>query len=113
KALFDASLVVLPDPSLAGDRILDTLAAHVPPKVHATIVGVQNIKGTGLDFVYRWVSIETVHRMLAELESPHVESRDRALRALLLHGDYGLLDARLRSEEHTSELQSRENLVCR
>src|SRR5690606_40464291 len=28
-------------------------------------------------------------------------------------GGQALLDARVRSEEHTSELQSRENLVCR
>src|SRR5690606_42133780 len=29
------------------------------------------------------------------------------------HLDFTLRDLRLRSEEHTSELQSRENLVCR
>jgi hypothetical protein len=95
KAIFDAAIVPLPDPSLSGDRVIDLVAEHVPPRVHATIVGVQNIKGTGLEFVYRWVSIEAVHRMLRDLDAPHVEARDRALRALLLHGDYGLLDARL------------------
>src|SRR5690606_41790368 len=32
---------------------------------------------------------------------------------ILTHPDYGKLELNLRSEEHTSELQSRENLVCR
>src|SRR5690606_40181124 len=38
---------------------------------------------------------------------------DRALDLVPPHGQRDLLRDRLRSEEHTSELQSRENLVCR
>lgn len=94
KAIFAESLISLEDPALGGDKILDVVATHVPKGIHARIMGCQNIKGTGLDFVYRWVSIDTVDKYLALLESPIVEKREEALRALAMHGDYGLLDAR-------------------
>src|SRR5690606_41322910 len=38
---------------------------------------------------------------------------DRSRGALLVHGHLDVVPADARSEEHTSELQSRENLVCR
>src|SRR5690606_41187408 len=55
-------------------------------------------------------------RRLAPLEFEHdVGEREDALTHAIAHEEddvaYGL--CRLRSEEHTSELQSRENLVCR
>jgi hypothetical protein len=95
RAIFERSLVVVEDPHTSGDQLLDLVARSVPPNAHARIMGCQNIKGTGLDFVYRWVSIDTVKRHLAKLRSPVRETRDEALRALTMHGDYGLLDARL------------------
>jgi gamma-polyglutamate synthase len=94
KAMFAESIVMMDDPNVTGDKILDTIAENVPKGVHARIMGCQNIKGTGLDFVYRWVSIDTVDGYLQMLESPIVEKREEALRALAMHGDYGLLDAR-------------------
>ncbi len=94
KAIFAETIVSMEDPNVTGDKILDTVAEHVPKGAHARIMGCQNIKGTGLDFVYRWVSIDTVDGYLAMLESPIVERREEALRELALHGDYGLLDAR-------------------
>src|SRR5262249_43498657 len=57
RALWKETVVPMRDSSLTGDQILDVIARGVPPGVHASIMGVQNIKGTGLDFVYRWVSI--------------------------------------------------------
>ncbi|MBI2392473.1 MAG: hypothetical protein HYV09_23010 [Deltaproteobacteria bacterium] len=98
RAIFAESIVSLEDPDLTGDQVLDRIARSVPPGAHARIMGAQNIKGTGLDFVYRWVSIDMVHKYLALLESPIVDKREEALRALSMHGDYGLLDARLALE---------------
>ncbi len=102
KAIFAETVVSLEDPKLTGDQILDLVAKNVPAGVHARIMGCQNIKGTGLDFVYRWVSIDTVDRYLQLLESPIREKREEGLRALAMHGDYGLLDARLALERVVS-----------
>src|SRR5690606_41163994 len=61
------------------------------------------------------------HAMVLELQA-HLEraqGRDDVVRTLLARaaetfaGAGHMLDAARRSEEHTSELQSRENLVCR
>jgi poly-gamma-glutamate synthase PgsB/CapB len=93
RAMFQATLVPLHDPTLSGDAILDAVARSVAPAARASVIGVQNIKGTGLDFVYRWVSIGRVSRLLEGLGSPTLGERGAALRALTAHDDYGLIDA--------------------
>ena len=48
---------------------VEICARRVPPGVEAHVMGIQNIKGTGLDFIYRWVAIDNVHGLLTALES--------------------------------------------
>jgi poly-gamma-glutamate synthase PgsB/CapB len=98
RAMFQATLVPLHDPTLSGDAILDAVARSVAPAVQASVIGVQNIKGTGLDFVYRWVSIGRVSRLLEGLCAPTAGDRGAALRALMAHDDYGLIDATIALE---------------
>jgi poly-gamma-glutamate synthase PgsB/CapB len=95
RALFRASLHVVADPAESGDRIIDRCARAVPPGTRAHVMGVQNIKGTGLDFVYRWLALDHVTAALRRLESPRVEERKAALAALEKHHDWGLVDAGL------------------
>ncbi len=85
----------LRDASATGDQVLDFVTSQIPPGVHARVMGMQNIKGTGLDFVYRWVGFEQVTAVIEELQtSPRRRTRE-LLRWLRSHPDYGLLDARL------------------
>lgn len=93
RALFFATLVPVRDAAASGDAILDVVATSIPPGARATIMGLQNIKGTGLDFVYRWVSIDVVCRAVEGLDSPDPSARRDALTRLLLHEDYGIVDA--------------------
>jgi poly-gamma-glutamate synthase PgsB/CapB len=95
RALFNEGVVPLVDYALTGDQIIDIIAKQTPPGAQVSIMGVQNIKGTGLDFVYRWVGTDMVAKSLDGLKSPTKEQRERALRALLVHDDYGLVDASL------------------
>lgn len=95
RALFDEGIIPLVDYSLTGDQIIDIIAKRTPPGANVSIMGVQNIKGTGLDFVYRWVGTDMVAKSLNGLKSPTKEQRERALRELLVHDDYGLVDASL------------------
>jgi poly-gamma-glutamate synthase PgsB/CapB len=95
RGIFEASLVPLHDANLTGDAILTRIADACPPGARITIHGVQNIKGTGLDFVYRWVSIGTVHAELERLEHTDPARRAEAVRALASHGDWGIVDAEL------------------
>jgi hypothetical protein len=93
RALFLESLLPLYDPGLSGDAILERVAAAVPPGARASIMGIQNIKGTGLDFVYRWVSIEMVQHIITDLGSTDRDARERAVKQLMIHDDYGMIDA--------------------
>jgi gamma-polyglutamate synthase len=85
----------LRDPHASGDQVLDFVCSCFPPGVHARVMGMQNIKGTGLDFVYRWISLERVGVTLDELRDAQPARALELLRWLRGHPDYGVLDARL------------------
>lgn len=54
------------DSQTPGDAIIAQIAEHTPPGSDVQIMGTQNIKGTGLDFVYRWVDLhDTLRQLLA------------------------------------------------
>ncbi|MCI5142517.1 MAG: hypothetical protein D3909_12520 [Candidatus Electrothrix sp. ATG1] len=62
-----------------------------PPGVHNRIMGMQNIKGTGLDFVYRWQAWESCYRSLQKLGSEEPEEAEQGLGEMLAFQEYGLL----------------------
>ena len=95
RALFLETLIVVPDPKISGDALIARIGSEVPPGAHASLMGMQNIKGTGLDFVYRWLSIDAVLRLLSRLPGAGAPARQEVLSQLLSHGDYGLVDASL------------------
>ena len=98
RSIFLERVVCMSDPDLSGDAIIGALSLGLPPGASARVMGLQNIKGTGLDFVYRWVSLETVTKLCRTLHSPDETTRQEALQALTLHDDYGVVDARLACE---------------
>lgn len=93
RALFLTRIITVDDPAATGDQIVDALARALPPGADATVMGIQNIKGTGLDFVYRWVAVEAVTAHLRRLDDPDEARRIDALRALAELGDLGVLGA--------------------
>lgn len=93
RTLFLDRIAVLWDAGATGDQVVDFVAREVPPGQNVRIMGTQNIKGTGLDFVYRWLSIDRVRGNLARLDSqPHL--RGELLAFFGSYGDFGLLDCR-------------------
>lgn len=93
RELFLESLIPLHDSNLSGDAIIRACAQVCPPGTRIKLMGTQNIKGTGLDFVYRWASIGTVERYLAELRETRRGRLIQSLVSLREHPDYGLIDA--------------------
>src|SRR3712207_7229660 len=67
-------------------------------------------KGRGRDLRALFKRFEPTHRDLARINSKVAERREN-LRRLIYN--LNRLNRELRSEEHTSELQSRQYLVCR
>jgi poly-gamma-glutamate synthase PgsB/CapB len=93
KSLFMDRIHVLWNADATGDQVIDFIAREVPPGSDARLMGAQNIKGTGLDFVYRWLSLDRVRASIARMKSD-ASSRARELSWMLGYSDYGLLDCR-------------------
>ena len=85
---------VVSDLHAKGDQVIDHAVRQVAPGHDARLLGCQNIKGTGLDFAYRWVSIGQVVAVLDRAEQDPY-AREDLLRWLGSHGDYGLFDTML------------------
>lgn len=95
---FQAKLVVVPDYHATRDQIVERIAAATPPGFRNRIMGIQNIKGTGLDFVYGWQAWSACHKACTLLRSQEPAQAERGLRLLSAFQDYGLL-----CEEHVRE----------
>jgi poly-gamma-glutamate synthase PgsB/CapB len=92
RELFLDVVDVVEDPGTKGDQIIDRIAKLLPPGTDVSIMGTQNIKGTGLDFVYRWTSLGIVTDLLKKAESSNQATRSEALSQLLSFGDHGVTD---------------------
>ena len=55
---FEKKLVVVENYHATGNDVINEIAQSTPPGLKARIMGMQNIKGTGLDYVYRWQAWE-------------------------------------------------------
>lgn len=92
KKIFNDSLEMIMDPASTGDQIIDRIARCSPPGFTIRIMGAQNIKGTGLDFAYRWISLGKVMEMTPALESRDEKTRMDAIRWFGYYKEYGILD---------------------
>ncbi|MEZ4255929.1 MAG: hypothetical protein R3A78_09490 [Polyangiales bacterium] len=90
KRVFMDRIHVLWNALSTGDQVADRLVSVVPPGFSARLMGVQNIKGTGLDFVYRWLSLDSVEDTLNRLR----RDPDKALEPLgwLASYNYGIIE---------------------
>ena len=95
EALFMELIEVIEDPLTTGDQVVVRCALAAPPGVRVVIMGTQNIKGTGLDFVYRWLALAAAQRDLQALASRDAAVRAAAWSRLASPDDPGLIDAGL------------------
>ncbi len=88
---FQAKLVVVHDYYASGDQIISQICDETPPGFRNRVMGIQNIKGTGLDFVYRWEAWHACHWACTLLRSPDPAKATAGLRDLAAFQDYGVL----------------------
>jgi poly-gamma-glutamate synthase PgsB/CapB len=93
--LFLELIDVIEDPLTTGDQVVVRCALAAPPGVRVTVMGTQNIKGTGLDFVYRWIAVAAAQRDLQALASRDAGQRAAAWSRLASPDDPGLIDSGL------------------
>ncbi|HEY6009731.1 MAG TPA: hypothetical protein VIU40_15505, partial [Geobacteraceae bacterium] len=77
-----SKIIVVEDYYASGNQIIDLIARHTPPGFLNRIMGIQNIKGTGLDFVYAWQAWIACHRACAQLLEDRASSVEQGLAAL-------------------------------
>lgn len=92
---FEAKFVLIEDLHASGDAILSRICAETPPGLHNRIMGLQNIKGPGLGFVYAWQAWERCHQACQRLRSRDAAEAEAGLRQLAAVRDFGILSEEL------------------
>lgn len=110
RELFFQKIVVVEDSGASGDAVIDAVARSCPPGVITRCMSVQNIKGTGLDFVYRWVYGRTALEEAAALDAAGARRR-QALDRLAAHREWSVPAARealaaLRTVPQTADVRA-------
>jgi len=90
---FERKLVVIEDPHASGSHIIRQIIDVSPPGLTTRIMGLQNIKGTGLDFVYCWEAWHTCYSACEDLCSEDNEVAEQGLQTLLEFQKYNELCA--------------------
>ena len=80
--IFLGRLVVVQDSGASGDQIIETIAKSTPLGSRALVLSAQNIKGTGLDLVYRFFHSRRPMEWALELRSEDAALRSKALEQL-------------------------------
>jgi poly-gamma-glutamate synthase PgsB/CapB len=88
---FENKLVVIHNPYTSGNQIIKRICTVTPPGYLNRIMGMQNIKGTGLDFVYRWQAWETCYNACQKLQHHNLRTAEEGLNALVAFKEYGPL----------------------
>lgn len=86
-------ILVVEDYHASGNQIIHLISQVTPPGFKNRIHGIQNIKGTGLDFVYRWQAWDTCYKACSLLQSDDPDLARQGLAALASFQEFGLLCA--------------------
>ncbi len=88
---FERKLVIIHDYDASGEEVIKTIYEATPPGLLNRVMGVQNIKGTGLDFIYRWQAWDRCYHACQLLRQPKPAVAERGLRILSEFKDFGIL----------------------
>ena len=88
---FQRKLVVIEDYHATGNQIIERICRETPPGYLNRIMGVQNIKGTGLGFVYCWQAWEECYQACLQLRSKNQQAVLAGLRILSSFHNYNVL----------------------
>ena len=91
---FMAKLVPVREYYTPGEEIVRLVARTTPPGLVNRIMGMQNIKGTGLDWVYRWQASEACYRACQQARDKDPGVVQRGLDFLAAFQEYGALSER-------------------
>ena len=88
---FEQKIVVIENSAATGEQIIARISEATPPGYLNRIMGIQNIKGTGLDFVYNWQTWDEIHSASQLLRNPDPATAKQGLQSLAGIPQLGLL----------------------
>lgn len=88
---FRAKIIPVWDYYMPGEDIVRLVAERTPPGLVARIMGMQNIKGTGLDWVYRWQAWEAAWKACEQVRQDDPAIVERGFRTLAAFQEFGAL----------------------
>jgi poly-gamma-glutamate synthase PgsB/CapB len=88
---FQRKLIVVEDYYASGEQIIERIVRRTPPGFLNRIMGMQNIKGTGLDFIYRWQAWQACFDAAQPLRAGHSMLTPHSADPLAAFQDYGIL----------------------
>lgn len=91
RKLFMVKLEMQMNHLATGDQTVDFVCRHCPPGYFIHVHGAQNIKGPGLDWCYRWISVAKVVDLVKKLEDERAWVRYDALVQLSSYPEFSVL----------------------
>jgi gamma-polyglutamate synthase len=86
-------ITIVEDYYATGNQTIQHLVTQTPPGLDASVIGVQNIKGTGLDFIYRWQAWDEIYQLCQNIRFERdVLTLETSVKALSQRENFGLLD---------------------
>lgn len=89
----EARFEIVSDYHASGNQVVERLCEATPPGLKCRAMGLQNIKGTGLDFVYRWQAWGDHHQWCEQLAQTDPGQVAIAAKSLASSQDYGWLES--------------------
>ena len=80
---FARKLIVVADPEATGEEVIRRIVDEIPPGYLARTMGMQNIKGTGLDFVYRFHAWDTCFEACEATQDRRLQVAQKGVEALM------------------------------
>ena len=103
---FHAKIVPVRDYYIKGEAIVRLVAENTPPGLVNRIMGMQNIKGTGLDWVYRWQAWDAIWKACQQMRSDDPAQVEKGYRALATSQEFGAL-SELEVKQAVADLRAR------
>ena len=80
---FERKIVIISNSEATGEEVIERIVDEVPIGYLARIMGLQNIKGTGLDFVYRFHAWDTCHEACLATQNRSLVVAEKAIQTLV------------------------------
>ena len=88
---FERKLVIVEDYYARGEEVVNCIIEQTPPGLKNRIMGMQNIKGTGLDFIYRWQAWDSCYIACEDLYNKDTVKAEEAVKLLAQFQEFGVL----------------------